>query len=438
MADFYVYFPKPPFEKSSPHYERVSSFLTHQCNHFIVAHEFWNEGIFMRTQGVASAGDLKKKLLSLADDAEPWEVAEIEIPPEPFVDLVQKLYNPPPKQQPPAPQKASEAVPRFEEPKDLSQDPLSRLVGIDPVLREFRKMAKTVAANQFENAHCGTAIETNMNIMVAAAPGAGGSKIAEEFAAFLAYAGLAGGGQEPLHVQMMSLISAAETERNVLKMLKEAGTRVVLLDQIDSLLEVYSYGDSALNTLGKAMGPGPGKPVIVASCYEQNYRELMRKAPGLKRGFGKTFYLNGLSDESLVKIFAERLRVAKLACKDSRVFSDVKDLLVLGREKRGQKSSTIYDIEEIFRALLDQKADRQGVAREEMRKAVERGAEIGPDKQREQRIVTREDVPIYSGAQRGFVAKEPAPKAAAPEAPRPKVLEMRREAKCNVIAFPHK
>lgn len=437
-SDFYTYFPETPFEKDSPRQKEVSAFLAGQCAHFIRAHEFWGGGIVIRAYHLPCADDINKELSRL-DNKEKWKFAEIPAPPVEFIDVMQRLYNPPSKHAitilaPPQETSAPNAPAPEIVPYKVEEDPLKKLVGVDSIVRQFREVSGTITASRFSNTHFGTAIPDGfVNILVVGAQGVGTSTMARVFADSVLYQTIVESEKAPVFIKAVSLVgkSSGTSENALLKKMEDARGGILIIDDIHDLLDVYSYGPSTLNALNSEMGNSRNNPVVIATCRESRYDELVKTNDGLAGHFAHTFHVYAADNKTLASMFRNKIDDARLICKDKAVFDALDSLLDTARKVKKTAFSNGYEVEAIFGAMMAQKLDRQRKEVEAFKKIVARGRKIPEDRLRDYRTIRLADMPVFDRGLRSYVARS-AP-ALPPLQPKEVVVAMRPAPESNNV-----
>lgn len=148
-----------------------------------------------------------------------------------------------------------------------------------------------------------------------------------------------------------------QSEERTKKLLNSTIEGIIIIDEIDSLLDVGKFGLSVLNTINVHMGNAVNSPIIIATCYTSKKDELLKSNYGLEGRFRHVMHMPEYSIDDLADMFVEKVHNAGLVCGNG-VRRSVKEVLAQAKKGKGELFANAREVQNIFDATIDTHATR--------------------------------------------------------------------------------
>jgi SpoVK/Ycf46/Vps4 family AAA+-type ATPase len=240
-------------------------------------------------------------------------------------------------------------------------EPLSMngMVGLESLVSKIS--AITVGAD-YRNlaAYFGAKISTGFqNALIVGPQGTGKTTFAKVLAFEYRKAGLIAPTSPIMFVDAVDLAGeyVGQSEEKTKKLLHSIIEGVIIIDEIDSLMDIGHFGSSVLNTLNAHMGNAVNSPIIIATCYASRKEELLAVNKGLEGRFRHIMHMPEYNTDNLTDMFIKKILHAGLI-PGNDVAATVKDLLAQIKKAKGPLFAHAREVQNIFDAVIDAHAAR--------------------------------------------------------------------------------
>ncbi|MDP9127342.1 MAG: ATP-binding protein, partial [Pseudomonadota bacterium] len=149
------------------------------------------------------------------------------------------------------------------------------------------------------------------------------------------------------------------SEKRLSEFIDKVGKGVIILDELDSLLEVHSFGRNLLNFVNDHMGNSVNQPVFVATAYDWRQDELLGASDGLRRRFRHIIASPNFGLEDLTQMFAKKCEAVGLAYEPMALVM-VQDLLTDAQNLLKKKFAHAGEVKNIFDTVIEVHGERLG------------------------------------------------------------------------------
>jgi stage V sporulation protein K len=197
------------------------------------------------------------------------------------------------------------------------------------------------------------------NTLLSGAQGTGKTTLAKIVALELRDAGVVSPQAPVMLVNAVELVGefSGQSEEKTRRALAAMTGGILIVDEIDSLLEIGRYGPSVINALNVHMGNAVNDPVIVATCYAARKDEVLLSNQGLAGRFRHMVDMPPYAIDDLLSIFAMKIQAAGLVM-GAGVKTAVRDLLQDVIRAKGSTFANVREVQNILDAAIESHATR--------------------------------------------------------------------------------
>jgi SpoVK/Ycf46/Vps4 family AAA+-type ATPase len=240
-------------------------------------------------------------------------------------------------------------------------DELNKLVGLDNLKTELKKLAAYVQAEEKRKKLLGEKTSFNLHFVFMGNPGTGKTTVARLLGKIFKSLGILSRGHL-VEVDRSDLVAGfvGQTSAKTGEVIDSAMGGILFIDEAYSLAVDNSpndFGQQAIQTILKRMEDDGGKFIVVAAGYPDEMQKFIESNPGLDSRFKKQLIFNDYNDEQLFRIFELMVdsKKMKLSAEAGR---KAKSLLKDIYENRGDNFGNGRTVRNLFENSLENQSFR--------------------------------------------------------------------------------
>ncbi len=196
-----------------------------------------------------------------------------------------------------------------------SFEKLEKLVGLNSVKNEVKKLVAVHQANLLRKEEGLPAVNQGLHLIFTGSPGTGKTTVARIMAEIYKSIGLLNSGQL-VEVSRQDLVAGyvGQTALKVKDAIERAEGGILFIDEAYSLISDSGagFGDEAISTLVKEMEDRRSTLAVIAAGYSEEMKQFAQSNPGLKSRFKTVIDFPDYSPYELKEIFQNMLSDHKL------------------------------------------------------------------------------------------------------------------------------
>ncbi len=184
---------------------------------------------------------------------------------------------------------------------------LNRLVGLQNIKDEIKKLAALLKAEKKRKEILGESIKFDYHFVFMGNPGTGKTTVARLLGKIFKSLGLLNGGHT-IEVSRSDLVAnyIGQTSEKTNQVIDTAMGGILFIDEAYSLVVKNSpkdFGSQAIQTLLKRMEDDKGKFILITAGYPNEMKEFLNSNPGLDSRFRKKITFEDYNKDELFEIF---------------------------------------------------------------------------------------------------------------------------------------